>query len=106
MSVKLYKSYYLRIIISKAVIIPIQSSIVKELFIVIKVIIFYTAFSSSERKAHVDGHYFKCWYYNPSYVIKCLKNDFDLLSIEDLCTLVPPSYVENFAEKYPPVYQF
>jgi len=67
---------------------------------------FKTAFSSSGRKAHVDGHYFKCWYYNPSYVIKCLKNDFDLLSIEGLCTLVPPSYIENFAEKYPNAYQF
>lgn len=58
------------------------------------------------RKANVEGHYFKCWYHNPSYVVRHLKKDFDLLSIEGLCSIVPPSYIENFAEKYPHVYDF
>jgi ubiquinone/menaquinone biosynthesis C-methylase UbiE len=58
-------------------------------------------FSSKGRKAHIEGSYFKCWYYNPSYVIKHLKGKFDLISVEGLCTLVPPSYIEGFAEKYP-----
>ena len=51
-------------------------------------------FSRNGRKANVEGHHFKCWYYNPSYVIKYLKKDFDLLDIEGLCTFVPPSYIE------------
>jgi ubiquinone/menaquinone biosynthesis C-methylase UbiE len=63
-------------------------------------------FSKNGRKANVEGHYFKCWYYNPSFIIKYLKKDFDLLSIEGLCTVVPPSYIENFAEKNPRVYNF
>ena len=63
-------------------------------------------FSKNGRTASVEGHHFKCWYYNPSYVIKHLKKDFKVLSIEGLCTLVPPSYIENFAEKHPRVYQF
>lgn len=63
-------------------------------------------FSSNGRKAHIEGEYFKCWYYNPSFVIRHLKKDFELLSIEGLCTLVPPSYVENFATKYPRAFQF
>lgn len=63
-------------------------------------------FSGSGRKAQVEGHYFKCWYYNPSYVISCLEKDFELLSIEGLCTFVPPSYIENFDQKYPRVYNF
>ncbi|MBB3054640.1 class I SAM-dependent methyltransferase [Mucilaginibacter gotjawali] len=62
-------------------------------------------FSSKGRSAHVDGVYFKCWYYNPSYIIKRLKGEFDLLSIEGLCTIVPPSYIEGFAEKHPTAYQ-
>ena len=37
-------------------------------------------FSSHGRKAHIEGEYFMCWYYNPSYIIKKLKNNFDLLS--------------------------
>jgi ubiquinone/menaquinone biosynthesis C-methylase UbiE len=70
---------------------------------------FKTAFrrflSSNGRKAHIEGHHFKCWYYNPSYIIRHLKKDFELLSIEGLCTLVPPSYIENFAEKRPHLFE-
>ncbi len=62
-------------------------------------------FSRDGRKAHIEGHFFKCWYYNPSYIMRHLKKDFELLSIEGLCTLVPPSYIENFAEKRPKLYQ-
>jgi hypothetical protein len=29
-----------------------------------------------------------------------------LLSIEGLCTFVPPSYIEYFAEKHPRAYEF
>jgi ubiquinone/menaquinone biosynthesis C-methylase UbiE len=63
-------------------------------------------FSSKGRTAHIEGHYFKCWYYNPSYIIGRLKDSFDVLSIEGLCTLVPPSYIEGFAEKHPSAYIF
>lgn len=52
-------------------------------------------------KAHVEGEYFRCWYYNPSFVKKALKKDFDVVSLEGLCTIVPPSYIEQFAEKHP-----
>ncbi len=63
-------------------------------------------FSSNGSKAHIEGVYFKCWYYNPSYIIKRLKNQFDIIDIEGLCTIVPPSYIEGFAEKHPSVYRF
>ncbi len=55
-------------------------------------------------RSHIEGEYFTCWYYNPSYVKKYMEKDFDLLLIEGLCTLVPPSYMVNFAEKYPRAY--
>jgi ubiquinone/menaquinone biosynthesis C-methylase UbiE len=63
-------------------------------------------FSSKGTKAHIEGEYFRCWYYNPSFVIKRLKKDFDLLKLEGLCTFVPPSYIENFAERYPGAFKF
>ncbi|WP_158797189.1 bifunctional 2-polyprenyl-6-hydroxyphenol methylase/3-demethylubiquinol 3-O-methyltransferase UbiG [Pedobacter sp. L105] len=62
-------------------------------------------FSKNGRKAHLEGTYFNCWYYNPSYVINKMKVSFDLLSVEGLCTIVPPSYIEGFAEKHPAVYK-
>src|SRR6202000_3362134 len=69
---------------------------------------FKTAFRRLNAKngtdAHVEGIHFKCWYYNPSFVIDTLKNDFEELSVEGLCTIVPPSYIENFAENYPGLY--
>ena len=63
-------------------------------------------FSSKGVAAHVEGTYFKCWYYNPSFIVDQLKGSFNLLGLEGLCTIVPPSYIEGFAEKHPAAYQF
>jgi ubiquinone/menaquinone biosynthesis C-methylase UbiE len=61
--------------------------------------------SKNGAKANVEGQSFKCWYYNPSFVIPQLKDEFNVLSVEGLCTVVPPSYIEYFAEKYPKAYK-
>jgi hypothetical protein len=58
-------------------------------------------FSKNGRKARVEGSFFTCWYYAPSFIKKQLENTFDLSGLEGLCTLVPPSYIEGFAEKNP-----
>lgn len=63
-------------------------------------------FSSKGALSRVEGEYFRCWYYNPSYIIKNTKKDFSLLSIEGLCTIVPPSYIEYFAEKHQRAFTF
>jgi ubiquinone/menaquinone biosynthesis C-methylase UbiE len=62
-------------------------------------------FSGNGRVAHLENTFFKFWYYNPSYITKFLKDEFDVLGIEGLCTFVPPSYIENFAEKYPKLFK-
>jgi ubiquinone/menaquinone biosynthesis C-methylase UbiE len=61
-------------------------------------------FSRNGRAAHVEGVHFKCWYYNPSFIQNHLKNEFKTLNIEGLCSVVPPSYMEGFAEKHPGLY--
>jgi len=58
-------------------------------------------FSKNGRIAHVEGQYFKCWYYSPGYVKKHCPPDMQIINIEGLCTIVPPSYIEGFAEKHP-----
>lgn len=63
-------------------------------------------FSFNGARAHVEGVYFKCYYYNPSFIIKHLGKNFELLGIEGLCTIVPPSYMEGFAEKHPQFYHY
>ncbi len=67
---------------------------------------FRRLFSNKGVTAHIEGEYFKCWYYNPFYVKKHLQNQFDVLVVEGLCTLVPPSYMEGFAEKHLKVFSF
>ncbi len=57
-------------------------------------------------KSHIEGEYFTCWYYNPSYVIQNIGKEFELLAIEGLCTLVPPSYISGFAGKHPAIFRF
>ena len=61
-------------------------------------------FSAKGRKAAIDGAAFTCWYYPASFVTAQLKDTFSLLKTEGLCTIVPPSYIENFAEKYPKLF--
>ena len=56
--------------------------------------------------AHVEGHHFRCWYYSPSFVIGELKDAFELLDLEGLCTIVPPSYIEHFAERHPAAWRW
>lgn len=51
--------------------------------------------------SHVEGHYFRCWYYWPGQVMRWLGPDYELLELEGLCTIVPPSYIEGFAERHP-----
>jgi ubiquinone/menaquinone biosynthesis C-methylase UbiE len=61
-------------------------------------------FSSKGRKAKIDGASFTCWYYSPRLIIRTLKDKYSLLGVEGLCTLVPPSYIEGFAEKHQRLY--
>jgi ubiquinone/menaquinone biosynthesis C-methylase UbiE len=62
-------------------------------------------FSKNGVKAHIEGHYFTCWYYRPSFVHKTLKEQYTLLGVEGLCTMVPPSYLDTFPQKYPRLYR-
>jgi ubiquinone/menaquinone biosynthesis C-methylase UbiE len=63
-------------------------------------------FSGNGARSRVEGHYFRCWYYPPSYVARALADSFEKKGLEGLCTIVPPSYIEHFAERHPGVYRF
>jgi ubiquinone/menaquinone biosynthesis C-methylase UbiE len=71
---------------------------------------FRTAFRRFSGKkgamAHIEGKYFRCWYYSPKYVKQHLLPAFRFHSQEALCSLVPPSYLEAFDKKYPRSYRF
>lgn len=56
--------------------------------------------------AQVEGVRFRCWYYSPSFVRRVLKDRFEVVRLEGLCTIVPPSYIEHFAERHPASYRW
>lgn len=62
-------------------------------------------FAQHGAAAHIEGEYFTCWYYNPAYITNVLKDSFDLIALEGLCTIVPPSYIEHFAERHRNIYR-
>ena len=69
---------------------------------------FKTAFrrlGGRSANAKVEGRKFKCWYYNPSFIKKVLAKDYEPILLEGLCCIVPPSYIEGFAEKHPRIYK-
>jgi len=61
--------------------------------------------SSKGVTANVEGVNFLCWYYKPSFIIHHLANQFTPLGVEGLCSIVPPSYFENFPAKHPSLYK-
>jgi ubiquinone/menaquinone biosynthesis C-methylase UbiE len=63
-------------------------------------------FSKNGRKANIDGMSFTCWYYSAGHLKRELRDKFNLVVIEGLCTIVPPSYIEKFPEKYPKIYSY
>ena len=63
-------------------------------------------FSSGGRKARIDDAFFTCLYYSPGFIKRALDKKFECKELEGLCTIVPPSYIENFPEKFPRQYSW
>jgi ubiquinone/menaquinone biosynthesis C-methylase UbiE len=63
-------------------------------------------FSRNGRKAKVEGRQFTCWYYSVADIKKHLPSNFYVIDVEGLCTIVPPSYIERFAEKRPRLFEW
>lgn len=68
---------------------------------------FKTAFRRfrKDTPAHVEGTSFACYYYNPGYVIKALKQQFTLLTLKGIYITVPPEFYQGFVERYPKCYK-
>ncbi|MDB5250977.1 MAG: class SAM-dependent methyltransferase [Flaviaesturariibacter sp.] len=63
-------------------------------------------FSRGGSIARLEGTSFRCWYHTPRQVRRHLQPEFSLVALEGLCTFVPPSYREGFAQKRPRLYRF
>lgn len=61
----------------------------------------FRRFKKGGTDAHIEGTIFKCFYYNPNYVIKALKKDFKVVSLKGMSITVPPPFIEHFVERHP-----
>ena len=55
--------------------------------------------------SHLEGVYFKSYYYTPSKVKKMFGPNYKLLSVKGLAAFVPPPYLEKFPVKYPSIFK-
>jgi ubiquinone/menaquinone biosynthesis C-methylase UbiE len=51
--------------------------------------------------AHIESVHFLCWYYSPRYLTRQLQTSMELVDVEGLCTIVPPSFLDKFPRRYP-----
>ena len=56
-------------------------------------------------KAHIEGEYFKTFYYKPSFIKNNLPG-FTHLKTEALCLAVPPEFLRKYAERFPRIFRF
>lgn len=68
---------------------------------------FRTAFRRLRGKtvAKVEGISFECFYYNPSFIIRRMRKDFEIRTLKGLFICVPPEFYTGFVERYPRLYK-
>ena len=65
----------------------------------------FRRFKKTGVMAHLEGEYFKTYYFSRSQIVNALGAHFKLIKSEGLCALSPPPSQVNFPKKYPTLYQ-
>lgn len=65
----------------------------------------FRRFKKNGSKAHLEGMYFQCYYYAPSYITSRMKG-YRLCATKGLSITVPPPYIEGFKEKNPGMFSW
>jgi ubiquinone/menaquinone biosynthesis C-methylase UbiE len=65
----------------------------------------FRRFRKGGTPANVEGVEFLCYYYDPSYVKKHLKQ-MEVISLKGIYITVPPEFYKGFVERYPRTYGF
>jgi hypothetical protein len=61
--------------------------------------------SKNGAMAHLEGAYFRTYYFSPSQVVKSFGKDFTMIRLEGLGSLSPTPQSEKFPAKYPRLYK-
>ena len=55
--------------------------------------------------ARVEGHYFKAYYHTPEDVLRAFGDQFSLVKLSGLASVVPPPYMEKFPRQFPSIFK-
>ena len=66
----------------------------------------FRRFEKNGTMAHLEGVYFNCYYYNPSFIIRNLSEKYEVCSLKGLASFMPPPFMEYFPVKYPKLFSF
>jgi len=64
----------------------------------------FRRFSKNGTTAHLEGKYFKVYYFSPKQVQAAFPPEFRLLSIEGLSVITPTAESKNLAKRHPRIY--
>ncbi|MBP6532111.1 MAG: class I SAM-dependent methyltransferase [Bacteroidia bacterium] len=59
----------------------------------------FRRFKKDGAESHLEGQYFKTFYFSQAYIRKVFGEEFSLVKLEGLCSFVPPPYFEFFPKK-------
>ena len=59
----------------------------------------FRRFKKDGAESHLEGQYFKTFYFSQSYIREVFGEEFSLVKLEGLCSFVPPPYFEIFPKR-------
>ena len=65
----------------------------------------FRRFNKNGTESHIEGVYFKTYYYSPKQVIKSFSEKYKMVSLKGICSLSPSPYKEKFPKKFPKLYK-
>ena len=64
----------------------------------------FRRFKKAGTNAHIEGVYFKCYYYSPSYFRKHIPVGYARCSLKGMASFMPPPFMDHFPVKYPKLF--
>lgn len=66
----------------------------------------FRRFKKDGAQSHLEGQFFKTFYFSQAYIHKVFGEEFSKVKIEGLCSFVPPPYFEFFPKRLPATFKF
>ncbi|MBK9415223.1 MAG: class I SAM-dependent methyltransferase [Bacteroidetes bacterium] len=66
----------------------------------------FRRFKKDGAQSHLEGEFFKTFYFSQTYIQKVFGEEFSMVKLEGLCSLVPPPYFEFFPKRLNATFKF